>query len=181
MQQMVKLEEEMDRRPATVVWATETETQAHTHTHIHTHTCRCRKHSTADSPSTSLPTSLSLYVLSCSHTHKHTVALPPPLPRPLTSLHHWATGPSLADWQGVQPLTEGGNVTTETHPSSTVCSFLRATQAAAISGHTHLHTHTQHMHKHPREVDISSPFRLVRFVCFFFFFFFFFFFLNRYH
>lgn len=37
MQQMVKLEEEMDRRPATVVWATETETQVHTHSRIHTH------------------------------------------------------------------------------------------------------------------------------------------------
>lgn len=33
MQQMVKLEEEMDRRPATVVWMTETDTHAITHTH----------------------------------------------------------------------------------------------------------------------------------------------------
>ena len=47
-----------------------------------------------------------------------------------------------------------------------------------VDTHIYTHTHTQHMHKHPREVDISSPFRLVRFVCFFFFFFFFF--LNRY-
>lgn len=50
MQQMVKLEEEMDRRPATVVWATETETQTHTHTlNKHTHT-QVQKHSTMDSP-----------------------------------------------------------------------------------------------------------------------------------
>lgn len=34
MQQMVKLEEEMDRRPATLVWMTET------HTHTHTSSCR---------------------------------------------------------------------------------------------------------------------------------------------
>lgn len=51
MQQMVKLEEEMDRRPATVVWATETETQVHTHTHtvVYTH-MQVQKHSIADSP-----------------------------------------------------------------------------------------------------------------------------------
>lgn len=36
MQQMVKLEEEMDRRPATVVWATETHTQTHTLSLLHT-------------------------------------------------------------------------------------------------------------------------------------------------
>lgn len=36
MQQMVKLEEEMDRRPATVVWAAET--HEHKRTLVHSHT-----------------------------------------------------------------------------------------------------------------------------------------------
>jgi len=64
IQQMVKLEEEMDRRPATVVWATETKTQASTHPHEETHTdtgaeiLRHREPSTVHRGKKILPTSL---------------------------------------------------------------------------------------------------------------------------
>lgn len=105
MQQMVKLEEEMDRRPATVVWATETETQVHTHTHTqsYTHTCRCRN----------TPSQIALYnpkthhrlctFLSCSHTNAPVALLTTQLLHPHPTHQLYTTEPLglFTVWRGI--------------------------------------------------------------------------------
>lgn len=90
MQQMVKLEEEMDRRPATVVWATET--SPHKNTVIHT--CSWRN-TTTDCPLTQTLTLLTSHSELFCHPPAYFFAAPANPPTNFIPLSHQAFRPPL--------------------------------------------------------------------------------------